>query len=63
MLKDTIQITLKLGMALNHQSDIRGFDLKALLNLFDLKSTYNKDKTAYQFVMKQYLRMHSQTWQ
>ena len=62
MLKDTVAITLKLGMALNQQKNVRGFDLKALLRLFELKSTYDKDKTAYQIVMKQYLRMHSLQW-
>ena len=55
MLKEVIAITLKFGMLLNQQHDIKAFDLAALLKLFDLKSTLKKEKSAYQIVMKQYL--------
>jgi hypothetical protein len=62
MLKYTFSITMRLGMLLNQESLVKACDLPALLKLFDHKSTLNKDKSVYQVVMKQYLRLNKLSW-
>lgn len=41
---------------------MKGFELKAILSLFDLKSTKDRSKTAYHVVIKQYLKASQLTW-
>lgn len=62
MLKQTIGLTLRFGMLLNQQQNIMAFSLSALLKLFEFKSTIDREKTAYHFVMKEYLKLHQLEW-
>ena len=62
ILRDTVGITMRLGMLLNQESSVKAFDLPALLKLFDLRSTHNRDKCGYHLVMKQLLRLRKITW-
>lgn len=41
---------------------MKGFDLKAILNLFDLKSTKDRRKSAYHILMKHYLKVNNLSW-
>lgn len=63
MLAEIVALTLKFGKLLNSQNNVQGFDLKAILDLFQLKSTKDKSKSAYHFLVKQYLKKNSLTWE
>ena len=62
MLIDTVRITLELGRSLNNQSGAAGFKLQSMARLHDVKSTLTKQKSAYHFVMKQFLRLNRLKW-
>ena len=54
--KEIIRITHRVLMLMKDQQ-LKGFDLKSLLKVFDVKSVYCKDKSVYYFIMKQYLQV------
>ena len=62
MLIDTVSLTLDVGRSLNNQSRVAGFKLQSMARLHDVKSTLTKDKSAYHFVMKQFLRVNRLNW-
>ena len=54
--KEIIRITHRVLMLMKDQQ-LKGFDLKSLLKVFDVKSIHCKDKSVYYFIMKQYLQV------
>lgn len=62
VLKQMVALALKLGSLLNQQPEVQAFGLSAMLKLFEIKSSCNRDKTAYQVIVKQYLISSNLTW-
>ena len=55
LLKNVVQITNHMLVQINEGKGTSGFDLMTLPNLFEVKSTHTKEKSAYHFVMKMHL--------
>ena len=63
-LAQIVKMTLNVGLFLNPSSvnaNATGFELRTLLKLFDVKSTHNKDKCIYFFMLKTLILKHYQT--
>ena len=63
-LAQIVKMTLNVGLFLNSSSvnaNATGFELRTLLKLFDVKSTHNKDKCIYFFMLKTLILKHYQT--
>ena len=60
-LAQIVKMTLNVGLFLNSSSvnaNATGFELRTLLKLFDVKSTHNKDKCIYFFMLKTLILKH-----